>query len=144
LVPFRITLQPFSDILLEGALKFKEVAYLHTEGYPAGELKHGPFAMLNPETPVIALVLDDEYRARVITSIKEIKARGSTVLAIADQDDEEIGEFADIVLNIPKSDLAISPVLHTVVLQLLSYYCARERGCPIDRPRNLAKSVTVP
>jgi glucosamine--fructose-6-phosphate aminotransferase (isomerizing) len=131
-------------VALEGALKFKEVAYLHTEGYPAGELKHGPFAMLNEETPVIALVLDDEYRTRVITSIREIKARGSMVVAIADQDDHEIGQFADIVLTVPKIDSTMAPVLHTVVLQLLSYYCARERRCPIDRPRNLAKSVTVP
>jgi glucosamine--fructose-6-phosphate aminotransferase (isomerizing) len=131
-------------VALEGALKFKEVAYLHTEGYPAGELKHGPFAMLSEDTPVIALVFDDEYRTRVITSIREIKARGSMVVAIADQDDDEIGEFADIVLGVPKIDLTMAPVLHTVVLQLLSYYCARERNCPIDRPRNLAKSVTVP
>jgi glucosamine--fructose-6-phosphate aminotransferase (isomerizing) len=131
-------------VALEGALKFKEVAYLHTEGYPAGELKHGPFAMLSEDTPVIALVFDDEYRTRVITSIREIKARGSMVVAIADQDDDEIGEFADIVLGVPKIDLTMAPVLHTVVLQLLSYYCAKERNCPIDRPRNLAKSVTVP
>jgi glucosamine--fructose-6-phosphate aminotransferase (isomerizing) len=131
-------------IALEGALKFKEVAYLHTEGYPAGELKHGPFAMLSEDTPVIALVLADEYRTRMLTCIKEIKARGSTVIAIAGQEDEEIGEFADLVLPVPRADVTMSPVLHTVVLQLLSYYCARERGLPIDRPRNLAKSVTVP
>jgi glucosamine--fructose-6-phosphate aminotransferase (isomerizing) len=131
-------------IALEGALKFKEVAYLHTEGYPAGELKHGPFAMLSEETPVIALVFDDEYRTRVITSIKEIKARGSMVIAIADQDDREIGHFADIVLTVPKIDCTMAPLLHTIVLQLLSYYCARERRCPLDRPSNLAKSVTVP
>jgi glutamine---fructose-6-phosphate transaminase (isomerizing) len=131
-------------VALEGALKFKEVAYLHTEGYPAGELKHGPFAMLSPETPVIALVMDDEHRTRMITCIKEIKARGSTVIAIAGQDDREVGEFVDLVLPTPRADLSMAPVLHTVVLQLLSYYCAWERGCPIDRPRNLAKSVTVP
>ena len=131
-------------VALEGALKFKEVAYLHTEGYPAGELKHGPFAMLNEETAVIALVLEDEHRSRVLTCIREIKARGCRVIAIAQQDDLEIGGFVDRVLTTPKLDVLLSPVLHTVVLQLLSYYCARERGCPIDRPRNLAKSVTVP
>ncbi|MFQ6030448.1 MAG: SIS domain-containing protein, partial [Dehalococcoidia bacterium] len=131
-------------VALEGALKFKEVAYLHTEGYPAGELKHGPFAMLDDNTPVVALVPSDEHRTRVITSIKEIKARGSVVIAIADQDDEEIQEFVDVVLALPKVDPMVAPVLQTVMLQLLSYYCAEERGCPIDRPRNLAKSVTVP
>ena len=131
-------------VALEGALKFKEVAYLHTEGYPAGELKHGPFAMLSKETPVIALVLNDEHRARVITCIKETRARGSMVIAIADQDDTEIGQYADRVVPVPKVDPLMAPVLHTVVLQLMSYYCALERGCAIDRPRNLAKSVTVP
>jgi glucosamine--fructose-6-phosphate aminotransferase (isomerizing) len=131
-------------VALEGALKFKEVAYLHTEGYPAGELKHGPFAMLDEQTPVVALVSGDEHRTRVITCIKEIKARGSMVIAIADQDDTEIQEFVDMVLPVPKTDPLLAPVLHTVILQLLSYFTAQERGCPIDRPRNLAKSVTVP
>ncbi|MCZ6866381.1 MAG: isomerizing glutamine--fructose-6-phosphate transaminase [Chloroflexi bacterium] len=131
-------------IALEGALKFKEVAYLPTEGYPAGELKHGPFALLGEKTPVIAMVLADEHRSRMITSIKEIKARGSTVIAIADRGDGEVAEFADMVLPVPKTDPLLAPVLHNVVLQLMSYYCARKLGCPIDRPRNLAKSVTVP
>ena len=100
--------------------------------------------MLGEDTPVIALVLNDEYRTRVMTCIREIKARGPKIIAIADQDDAEIGEFVDGVLPVPSSELLMAPVLYTVVLQLLSYYCARERGCPIDRPRNLAKSVTVP
>jgi glucosamine--fructose-6-phosphate aminotransferase (isomerizing) len=131
-------------VALEGALKFKEVAYLHTEGYPAGELKHGPFALLSEATAVIALVLDDQHRTRVLTSIKEIKARGSRVVAIAQPEDKETAQFVDLVLTTPKLDPLLSPVLPTVVLQLLAYHCARERGCPIDRPRNLAKSVTVP
>lgn len=131
-------------VALEGALKFKEVAYLHTEGYPAGELKHGPFALLQEETPVLAIVPADQHRARMLTTIREIKTRGSRVIAIAAQDDEEVAEFADSVLRIPKIDPLMSPVLNTVMVQLLSYYCALERGCPIDRPRNLAKSVTVP
>jgi len=131
-------------VALEGALKFKEVAYLHTEGFPAGELKHGPFALLQEETPVLAIVPADQHRARMLTTIREIKTRGSRVIAIAAQDDEEVAEFADSVLRIPKIDPLMSPVLNTVMVQLLSYYCALERGCPIDRPRNLAKSVTVP
>ena len=131
-------------IAMEGALKFKEVAYLPTEGYPAGELKHGPFALLDQDTPVIAIVSPDENRTRVLTTIKEIKCRGSTVIAIAARDDGEVAEFADAVITVPKADPMVAPLLHAVVLQLLSYHCARERGCPIDRPRNLAKSVTVP
>lgn len=131
-------------VAMEGALKFKEVAYLHTEGYPAGELKHGPFAMLDQNTPVIALVGNDQHRTRMLTAIKEIKARGPQVIAVADRDDAETAAFADVVIPIPRSDVFMAPVLQTVVLQLMSYYTARERGCPIDRPRNLAKSVTVP
>jgi glucosamine--fructose-6-phosphate aminotransferase (isomerizing) len=131
-------------VALEGALKFKEVAYIHTEGYPAGELKHGPFAMLDRDTPVVAIVPADQHRTRVITAIREIKARGPQVVALADREDTEISAFADTVLPLPKVDPLLAPVLQTVVLQLLSYYAARERGCPIDRPRNLAKSVTVP
>jgi glucosamine--fructose-6-phosphate aminotransferase (isomerizing) len=131
-------------IALEGALKFKEVAYLHTEGYPAGELKHGPFAMLQEDTPVLAIVPADGDRTRMLTTIREVKARGAPVVAIAQQDDAETAQFADIILRIPNVDPFLAPVLHAVVLQLLSYYCALERGCPIDRPRNLAKSVTVP
>ena len=131
-------------VALEGALKFKEVAYLHTEGYPAGELKHGPFALLQEETPVLAIVPADQHRARMLTTIREIKTRGSRVIAVAAQDAEEVAEFADSVLRIPNIDPLMSPVLNTVMVQLLSYYCALERGCPIDRPRNLAKSVTVP
>ena len=100
--------------------------------------------MLDENTPVVALVPSDENRTRVITSIKEIKARGSVVFAIADQDDEEIQEFVDVALAIPQTDPLLAPILQTVVLQLMSYYCAEQRGCPIDRPRNLAKSVTVP
>jgi glucosamine--fructose-6-phosphate aminotransferase (isomerizing) len=131
-------------VALEGALKLKELAYIHAEGYPAGELKHGSFAMLDQETPVVAIVPTGQHRTRVVTAIREIKARGPRVVALADREDTEIGAFADTVLPLPKVDELLAPVLQTVVLQLLSYYAARERGCPIDRPRNLAKSVTVP
>jgi len=131
-------------VALEGALKFKEIAYVHAEGCPAGELKHGPFALLGPEVPVIAIVAPDEHRTRMLTAIREIAARGSTVIAITDRDDTETRSYTDKVLTIPSVHPLFTPVLNTVVVQLLSYYCGRERGCPIDRPRNLAKSVTVP
>lgn len=130
-------------VAMEGALKFKEVAYLHTEGCPAGELKHGPFALLGPETPVIAIVPSDSDRPRVLNAMREIAARGSKLVAIVDQDDPEAAALSEAVLYAPKAEAGLQPVINTIVLQLLSYYCALERGCPIDRPRNLAKSVTV-
>ncbi len=120
------------------------MAYLHAEGQPAGELKHGPFALLEETTPVVAIVSVDDHRTRMLTTIREIKTRGSPVIAIAARDDAEVAEFADTVLRVPNVDPSLAPVLHTVVVQLLSYYLGLERGCPIDRPRNLAKSVTVP
>ncbi len=130
-------------VALEGALKFKEVAYVHAEGCYAGELKHGPFALLGPDVPVIALVGQDEHRARMLTSMREIRARGALVVALAAAGDQAVYAVADEVIQMPALDSDLLPFVHTVVLQLLAYYCAQERGCPIDRPRNLAKSVTV-
>jgi glucosamine--fructose-6-phosphate aminotransferase (isomerizing) len=131
-------------LALEGALKFKEVPYFHAEGFPASELKHGAFALLDPNFPVIALVARDEHRTRMPTALREIKARESKVIAIAGEDDEEVKLYTDTVLPVAAVDPYLAALLHTVVLQLLAYYAAREKGCPIDRPRNLAKSVTVP
>ena len=130
-------------VALEGALKFKELAYLHAEGYPAGELKHGPFAMLTEETPVIALVPKDRTYARVLTAMKEIRARGAPVIALTDTRDDAVLSLVDEVVQLPSTDPLFSPIINTAALYLMSYYCAKERGCPIDRPRNLAKSVTV-
>lgn len=130
-------------VALEGALKLKEVSYIHAEGYAAGELKHGPFALLGKDTPVIAIVSRDNTCEAMLTNIKEIKARGSPVIAVAEEGDEAIKELADAVITVPHVDSIFSPVVNTVVLQLLAYYTARELGCPIDFPRNLAKSVTV-
>ncbi|MFH1560081.1 MAG: glutamine--fructose-6-phosphate transaminase (isomerizing) [Chloroflexota bacterium] len=132
-----------TPVAMEGALKFKEVAYLHAEGYAAGELKHGPFALLEEGTPVIAIVPSDAKRLRVLTTVREVKSRGAKVIAIAPSGDDEVQSFADEVLYVPEVDPILAPVLNTVVFQLLSYYCALDRGYPIDRPRNLAKSVTV-
>jgi len=127
----------------EGALKLKEISYIHAEGYAAGETKHGPFALLGNNTPVIAIVARDNTYDAMLTNIKEIKARGSPLIALAEEGNEAIEELADSVIAIPQVDAIFSPVVNTVALQLLAYYTAKERGCPIDFPRNLAKSVTV-
>ncbi|MBI2858396.1 MAG: glutamine--fructose-6-phosphate transaminase (isomerizing) [Chloroflexi bacterium] len=130
-------------VALEGALKIKEISYVHAEAHPAGELKHGPFALLGQHTPVIALApIDDTYQA-MKSSIKEIKSRGSPLLAIIDERDSEMAQISDNVIRVPTASPLFSPMLNTLVLQLLSYYIAKMRGCPIDRPANLAKSVTV-
>ena len=130
-------------VALEGALKLKEISYIHAEGYAAGELKHGPFALLSSQSPVVAIVATDNTYDAMLTSIKEIKARSSPVLALVEEGDEIVAEVADSVIAVPKVDPLFSPVVNTVVLQLLAYYAAKQRGCPIDFPRNLAKSVTV-
>ena len=130
-------------VAMEGALKLKEISYIHAEGYAAGETKHGPFALLGSDTPVIAIVARDKTYEAMLTNIREIKARGSPVLALAEEGDEAIEELADSVITVPRVDAMFSPVVNVVALQLLAYYTAKERGCPIDFPRNLAKSVTV-
>ena len=130
-------------VALEGALKLKEVSYLHAEGYAAGELKHGPFALLGTRTPVVAVVVNDDTYEAVLTNIKEIKARKSPLLALVEEGNEDINALADAAIFVPKVDPLFSPVVNTVVLQLIAYYVAKERGCPIDFPRNLAKTVTV-
>jgi glucosamine--fructose-6-phosphate aminotransferase (isomerizing) len=130
-------------IALEGALKLKEISYIHAEGYAAGELKHGPFSLLGEKTPVVAVVTQDNTYEPIITSIKEIKARRSPVFALANEDDAVMPDLADYVITVPRVDPLFSPVVNIVVLQLLAYFVAKERGCPIDFPRNLAKTVTV-
>ncbi len=127
----------------EGALKIKEISYIHAEGYAAGELKHGPFALLGEDTPIIAVVARDSTYEAMLSSIREVKARGSPVIVLTEEGDEAVGELADLVIAVPKVGAMFSPVINTVVLQLLAYYTAKERGCSIDFPRNLAKSVTV-
>jgi glucosamine--fructose-6-phosphate aminotransferase (isomerizing) len=130
-------------IALEAALKVKEIAYIHAEGYAAGELKHGPFALLTPQTPVIAIAARDNTYDTLLANIKEIKARESPVIAIAEDGDDEIEKYVDFVIRVPAVDPVFSPVVNTIAVQLLAYYTAKERGCEIDMPRNLAKSVTV-
>jgi len=130
-------------VALEGALKLKEISYIHAEGYAAGELKHGPFALLGRGTPVVAVMAQDNTYEAMLTTLKEIKARQSPVLALVGEGDETIGELADWVITVPQVDPMFSSVVNVVVLQLLAYHVAKQRGCPIDFPRNLAKSVTV-
>ncbi len=145
-------------IAMEGALKLKEISYIHAEGYAAGELKHGPFALLTEDTPVVAIVTHQTFKKSLIKSatlssqnvyekmlgnVKEIKARGAPVIAIAEEGDEEVEKYVDAVIRVPGTSAIFSPIPNTVALHLLAYWTARERGCEIDKPRNLAKSVTV-
>jgi glucosamine--fructose-6-phosphate aminotransferase (isomerizing) len=130
-------------IALEGALKLKEISYIHAEGYASGELKHGPYALLGSQSPVVAVVAQDNTYEAITTSIKEIKARKSPVLAVVSEEDETMVTLADSVITVPRTDPLFSPVVNVIVLQLLAYYVAKERGCPIDFPRNLAKTLTV-
>ncbi len=130
-------------IAMEGALKLKEISYIHAEGYPAGELKHGPLALLTAGVPVVAISTYDNTYDKMLSNIKETKARGADVIAIADESDTNIEKYVDDVLRIPDTHEMLKPVLSAIVLQLLAYYTARHLGCEVDRPRNLAKSVTV-
>ncbi len=130
-------------LALEGALKLKEISYIHAEGFAAGELKHGPFALLTKDTPVVAIATNDPTYNKILANISEIKARGPQVIAIADDHDVEIEKHADFVLRFPSNSTLLSCLPITVILQLLAYHVANLRNCSIDKPRNLAKSVTV-
>ncbi len=128
---------------LEGALKLKEISYLHAEGYPAGELKHGPIAMLEPEIPVIAVALQSATLEKVVSNIQEVRARQAPVIALATEGDAAIAKHAEDVVYLPRAPEEFAPIVATVPLQLLAYHVAIKRGCDVDQPRNLAKSVTV-
>jgi len=134
---------PFYAVALEGALKMKEISYIHAEGYAAGELKHGPFALLSSETPVIALCIPGDTYAVMVSNIKEMKARGAPVLAIGSEGDSELPDIVDIFIPIPRTTPYVQVLTSLVVLQLLAYYTAVALGRDVDKPRNLAKSVTV-
>ncbi|MDP2727674.1 MAG: glutamine--fructose-6-phosphate transaminase (isomerizing), partial [Dehalococcoidia bacterium] len=130
-------------IALEGALKLKEISYIHAEGYPAGEMKHGPIALIDERMPVVAIAPNDSVYDKMLSNIEQVKARGGTVIALATRGDEVIPGKADHVIYIPRSSHLLSPVLTVIPLQLLAYHIALRRGCDVDQPRNLAKSVTV-
>ena len=128
---------------MEGALKLKEISYIHAEAMPAGELKHGTLALVTAGTPVVAVVTQQEVHSKMLLGLQEVKARRATVIAVAYEDDDEVGLVADHVLRIPRTADPFSPILAAIPLQLLAYYVARRLGRDIDQPRNLAKSVTV-
>jgi glucosamine--fructose-6-phosphate aminotransferase (isomerizing) len=130
-------------VALEGALKLKEISYIHAEGYPAAEMKHGPIALIDENMPVVFIAPRDAVHSKIVSNIEEVKARGGKVLAICSEDDPDIERLADATFTIPQTLDLLTPILTIVPLQLLSYYVAVRRGCNVDQPRNLAKSVTV-
>jgi glucosamine--fructose-6-phosphate aminotransferase (isomerizing) len=130
-------------VALEGALKLKEISYIHAEGYPAAEMKHGPIALIDDDMPVVFIATKDSSYEKVISNIQEVKARKGHVIAIVTEGDTEVKAMADYVIEIPATDPAFVPLLATIPLQLLAYHIAVMRGCNVDQPRNLAKSVTV-
>jgi len=130
-------------IALEGALKLKEISYIHAEGYPAGEMKHGPIALIDEQMPVVAIAPHNHVFEKMLSNIEEVKARSGIVIALTDDGDGELAAKADSVLKVPKTHPLLSPMLMVLPLQLLAYHIALLRGCDVDQPRNLAKSVTV-
>ena len=130
-------------IALEGALKLKEISYIHAEGYPAAEMKHGPIALIDENMPVVVIATRKGNYHKVVSNIMEIKARGAKIIVVVSEGDQEIEKLADHIIEIPSCDELIAPILANIPLQLLSYHIANKKGCNVDQPRNLAKSVTV-
>jgi glucosamine--fructose-6-phosphate aminotransferase (isomerizing) len=128
---------------LEGALKIKEIAYIHAEGYAAGEMKHGPIAMIDPTFATIAVAVKSKTYDKILSNIREVKARSGEVIAIANTHDATIDDYADRVIRVPETQELFSPVLVAIPLQLMAYYVADSRCPTVDQPRNLAKTVTV-
>jgi glucosamine--fructose-6-phosphate aminotransferase (isomerizing) len=130
-------------VALEGALKLKEISYIHAEGYPAAEMKHGPIALIDEEMPVVFIATNKGTYDKVVSNIQEVKARKGKVIAIVTEGDVTVRGMADYVIEIPETEEMFVPLLATIPLQKLSYHIAVMRGCNVDQPRNLAKSVTV-
>ena len=130
-------------VALEGALKLKEISYIHAEGYPAAEMKHGPIALIDEEMPVFVIATKGNSYEKVVSNIQEVKARKGKIIAIVTKGDTQVKGIADHVIEIPETDEHLVPLLATIPFQLLSYHIALMRGCNVDQPRNLAKSVTV-
>jgi glutamine---fructose-6-phosphate transaminase (isomerizing) len=130
-------------VCLEGALKLKEISYIATDAYAAGEMKHGPIALLDEDTPVVVVATDSPVLEKVVSNMQEVRARGAHVIAVATDGNAEIGEHAEEVLCVPPTDAMLQPILAVIPLQLLAYRIARLRGLNVDQPRNLAKTVTV-
>ena len=134
---------PNYPIALEGALKLKEISYIHAEGYPAGEMKHGPIALIDDQMPSVVLITKNSVYDKVLSNIMEVKARSGKVIALATEGDQDIAGRVDHVFYLPEFDPLLTPVLLAIPLQLFAYHIAIIRGCDVDQPRNLAKSVTV-
>jgi len=130
-------------LAMEGALKLKEISYIHAEGYPAGEMKHGPIALIDQDMPVVVLMPKDALYEKILSNVNEAKARGGRVIAVATEGDTEIANLVDHVIYIPKASSMITPILLAVPMQLLAYHIGVLKGYNVDQPRNLAKSVTV-
>ena len=130
-------------VALEGALKLKEISYIHAEGYPAAEMKHGPIALIDEDMPTVVVATKTEHYQKVVSNIQEIKAREGKIIAIVTEGDTVVSKIADHVIEVPDVDERLSPLVTTIPLQLISYHIAVMRGCNVDQPRNLAKSVTV-
>jgi glucosamine--fructose-6-phosphate aminotransferase (isomerizing) len=130
-------------VALEGALKLKEISYIHAEGYPAAEMKHGPIALIDEHMPVVVIATNKGHYEKVVSNIQEIKSRKGKIIAVVTEGDVQVKELADHVIEIPETLESLTPLLTTIPLQLLSYHIAVMRGCNVDQPRNLAKSVTV-
>ena len=128
---------------MEGALKLKEISYIHAEGYPAAEMKHGPIALIDEQMPVVVIATKKGHYEKVVSNIQEIKSRKGRIIAIVTEGDEQVRELADHVIEVPEATECLTPLLTTIPLQLLSYHIAVMRDCNVDQPRNLAKSVTV-
>jgi glucosamine--fructose-6-phosphate aminotransferase (isomerizing) len=130
-------------VALEGALKLKEISYIHAEGYPAAEMKHGPIALIDEKMPVIAIALKDSIYEKIISNLQEVNARNGRIITIATEGDERVEDFSENVIYIPDTINIFQPLLSVIPLQLLAYHVATKRGLDVDKPRNLAKSVTV-
>lgn len=130
-------------VALEGALKLKEISYIHAEGYPAAEMKHGPIALIDKNMPVIVVATNKVIYEKVVSNISEVKTRHGIIIAVVNEGDQEAAKLADYIIEVPETDEIFSPIISTIPLQLLAYEIALLRGCPVDQPRNLAKSVTV-
>jgi len=163
LLPFFLALMPFAvaqkhahassflflgrgynfPVALEGALKLKEISYIHAEGYPAAEMKHGPIALVDENLPVLFVATKDAYHEKVVSNMQEINARKGKLIGVVTEGDASMKMLKADLMEVPSADEIIAPVLNVIPLQLLSYYIGIERGLDVDRPRNLAKSVTV-
>jgi len=130
-------------VALEGALKVKEISYIHAEGYPAAEMKHGPIALIDANMPVVFVAPQDDVYQKVVSNMQEVRARGGRIIAVTTEGNGDLGALVDYQLRVPLTAPLLSPVVTAIPLQLLAYHIAVLRGCDVDQPRNLAKSVTV-